>query len=423
MTRIEHARAHMQRAQEILSRMQHGFGTDFTSSENDNAKEWNDAPLHWPKEGNAWWYSYDVDAPDGFDLRAKPSGEKNGAHPSIYIPLESRYGNVYIELDSIIYQSPKYGRVFKGKLASHGTPRAAKTLGLTAGNAVILRMVTDHDKELVRSGVQMLMEEHSAAQVNTAILERDYDTAVADKDENELEKREEWLEMKQIFQNLDIELKTFQDVIAGGVLFRKKTNSELKTQEFGVYSEEGKLKQIWKHARIDDRTLKRLNYFDDNVSPFKLSIAHKRMNQILGRHPKLSRKKRRYTSDLNQYLKENMFKLEVPFSDENDDSSSFKMNIVISKVVLKLFAVSLTGYVMNDTFCYKSGETVDVLLRINNDGPVEGTIQQQHVSRDNQKEVSVHFTPRFLEQLKELLGIVNDFDEITNPRVQSLMSH
>ena len=44
------------------------------------------------------------------------------------------------------------------------------------------------------------------------------------------------------------------------------------------------LKQIWKHARIDGRTLKRLNYFDDNVSPLKLTIARKRINEFLGRN-------------------------------------------------------------------------------------------------------------------------------------------
>ena len=61
-------------------------------------------------------------------------------------------------------------------------------------------------------------------------------------------------------------------------------------------------------------------------------------------------------------------------------------------------------------------------MSIDEEGPIDGTIQQRHVSRDNQKEVSVHFTPRFLEQLKELLVIVNDFDQIKDSRVQSLMS-
>ena len=68
------------------------------------------------------------------------------------------------------------------------------------------------------------------------------------------------------------------------------------------------------------------------------------------------------------------------------------------------------------------GEIVDVLLSIDREGPVDGTIQQRHVSLDKQKDVSVDFTPCFLKQLKQLLVIVNDFDPIEDPRVQSLIS-
>ena len=77
MHRIEHARAHMQRATEILSR-KHGFGFNFTSSAHANPEEWDDVPESWPKKGNAWWYSYDADTP-------WENGLSNGNYPPIYI--------------------------------------------------------------------------------------------------------------------------------------------------------------------------------------------------------------------------------------------------------------------------------------------------------------------------------------------------
>ena len=113
-----------------------------------------------------------------------------------------------------------------------------------------------------------------------------------------------WLEMVEDVGELKLELQTFQDVIAGGVLIRKKSKTtDEKVFDFAVYSEEGKLKQLWTHASIDGRSLKRLNHFD-HCSPLTQNITknikRKRINEVLGINEFLRRKAQKGTKSKGQ---------------------------------------------------------------------------------------------------------------------------
>lgn len=246
------AMRHLRRAADLIG--QTAFGAN--SSDAHNPSDWPDVPKEWPKEGDEqqdpWYNSYDVKAPgdEGQYWRELEDAEQGDIkNMPVYIPLRSKYGNVYVDVGVEDFpRDQSYGQIFYGELSKQVSNQ------MRQGATVVLRMVTDQDKELIRSKTSKQKER-------------------------------------------------LQDVLAGGWLIRPLTEDEkhldIWTQGWLNFENEYTEKytnrvvtvQPWTHVTMDDRTLRRLQHFakvnyNNTIGLLPIQdqkVAQQRINTILGK--------------------------------------------------------------------------------------------------------------------------------------------